>query len=177
MSKWVLLLLPSGTGVDDRDNRTSRLPVVYVFGRKPIDVDECVQELSKILTTLPDTGETVTRSVLVRHDVGYSYRMGAFRDSLRREQRLMVDFIGDIGKLLRERTELSVLYHEIPTRVDPTPALDSSTPENEADQSTSSNGDFKIEEVPTILYIGEESLTLTNLLMTHSSSRVCLFGR
>ncbi|KAI9463840.1 putative diphthamide synthesis protein-domain-containing protein [Boletus coccyginus] len=119
---------------------TSRLPVVYIFGRKPIDVENCAQELSNILARVPDAGEMETKSVLVRHDVGYTYRAG------------------DVVRRLRDQTGLSVLYHEIPTWVDPTPVPLPPAPNNEA--------------VSTVIYIGEESLSLTNLLMTHSSSHV-----
>ncbi|KAF8547442.1 diphthamide biosynthesis protein [Imleria badia] len=132
-------------------SKTSRLPVVYIFGRKPIDVEDCVQGLSKILASVPEAGEGETRSVLVRHDVGYTYQAG------------------DVVRQLRDKTGLSVLYHEIPTWVDPAPILPSTADE----ASTSSDSDSKIDEVASIiLYIGEESLTLTNLLLTHSSRHV-----
>lgn len=88
-----------------------------------------------------------------------------------------MDFTGDVVSQLRDRTGVSVLYHEIPTWVDPAPALLPSAPDNEAEASTSSDSDSKIDEAAaTIIYIGEESLTLTNLLMTHSSSHVSLVG-
>ncbi|KAG8215726.1 putative diphthamide synthesis protein-domain-containing protein [Butyriboletus roseoflavus] len=136
-------------------SKTSRLPVVYIFGRKPIDVEDCVQELSKLLTSVPDAGEMTTKSVLVRHDVGYAYR------------------VAEVVGQLRDKTGLSILYHEVPTWVEPAPALPPLTPDNEAKTSTSSDSDSRNDEAPTsIIYIGEESLTLTNLLMTHSSSRV-----
>ncbi|KAH0835596.1 putative diphthamide synthesis protein [Lanmaoa asiatica] len=136
-------------------SKTSRLPVVYVFGRKPIDVEDCVQELCRILTSVPDAGDMATKSALVRHDVGYTYR------------------VGEVVRQLRDKTDLSVLYHEIPTWVDPAPAPPPSTPDNEAKASTLSDSDSKTDEAAaTIIYIGEESLTLTNLLMTHSSNHV-----
>jgi diphthamide biosynthesis protein 2 len=88
-----------------------------------------------------------------------------------------MDFTEDVVSQLRDRTGVSVLYHEIPTWVDPAPVPLPSTPDNDAKASTSSDGDSKIDEAAaTIIYIGEESLTLTNLLMTHSSSRVSLVG-
>lgn len=84
-------------------------------------------------------------------------------------------FKGDIVGRLRDKTSLSVLYHEIPTMVDPAPAPPPSTPDNEVKASTSPDGSSKMDEASTIiLFIGEESLTLTNLLMTHSSSLVSL---
>ncbi|KAI9463842.1 hypothetical protein HD554DRAFT_2123146 [Boletus coccyginus] len=67
----------------------SRLLVVYIFGRKPIDVEDCVQELSNILAGVPDAGEMETKSMLVRHDVGYTYRAGGFQDFLHTRRRAM----------------------------------------------------------------------------------------
>lgn len=88
-----------------------------------------------------------------------------------------MDFIDDLVGRLRDITGLSILYHEIPTLVDLVPAPPPSTADNEAKVSPSLDSDFKIDEAATtILYIGEESLTLTNLLMTHSSSLVSLVG-
>ncbi|KAG6372073.1 putative diphthamide synthesis protein-domain-containing protein [Boletus reticuloceps] len=136
-------------------SKTSRLPVVYIFGRKPIDAEDCVQQLSQIFASVPDAGETVTKTVLVRHEVGYTYQAG------------------DIVKLLRDKIGLSILYHEIPTWVDPAPVLNPLEPGNETEAPASSDSQSRIDEdANIILYIGEESLTLTNLLMTHSSSQV-----
>ena len=89
-----------------------------------------------------------------------------------------MDFIGDIVNQLRDRTGVSVLYDEIPTWADPVLVpLPSTTPDNQAKTSTSLDSDSKNDEAATtIIYIGEESLALTNLLMTHSSSHVSLVG-
>jgi hypothetical protein len=65
-------------------DRTSRLPVVYVFGRKSIDVQDCVEELTKIVASITDSTETTKKSALIRHDVAYTYRAGGFADFLPR---------------------------------------------------------------------------------------------
>jgi diphthamide biosynthesis protein 2 len=57
--------------------RTYRLPVIYVFGQKPIDGDHCVTQFVHILGTLPtENASTKKRAVLLRHDVAYSHRAG-----------------------------------------------------------------------------------------------------
>lgn len=85
----------------------------------------------------------------------------------------VTDFIADIVGRLRDETGFSVLYHEIPTWAEPTPTPLPSRPDNET--KTSSDSEPKVDVAASIiLYIGEESLTLTNLLMTHPSSRVNL---
>lgn len=86
-----------------------------------------------------------------------------------------MDLVGEVVRRLRDKTGLSVLYDEIPTWVEPAPALLPLTSDNEAKALKSVDSDSKIDEAATsIIYIGEESLTLTNLLMTHSSSHVSL---
>lgn len=81
--------------------------------------------------------------------------------------------VGDIVTRLRDKTGLSILYQEVPTWVDPAPTIPS-VPDQ---ASTSSDSDSSTDEaVSTILYIGEESLSLTNLLLTHASSHVGLVG-
>ncbi|KIJ62516.1 hypothetical protein HYDPIDRAFT_114653, partial [Hydnomerulius pinastri MD-312] len=146
-------------------SKTSRLPVVYVFGRKPIDVEACVEQLAGIVTSKADSNEPATKkAVLIRHDVAYSYQAG------------------DIVKQLRDQahqTGVSILYHEIPTRVDPAPAQhpdslpsDDNPTSKQVPSDKSSHSLAVNESDATIIYIGEESLALTNLLMTHSSSEV-----
>ena len=89
--------------------------------------------------------------------------------------RCAIDFIEEIVRQLRDKTGLSVLYHEVPTWVKPAPGLPPSTPDNQA--KALSDSDSRNDEDPTtVIYIGEESLALTNLLMTHSSSHVSLVG-
>jgi diphthamide biosynthesis protein 2 len=53
--------------------RTYRLPVVYVFGRKPIDVVHCVAQFVNVLNTSSAKNET---TVLLRHDVAYTHYAG-----------------------------------------------------------------------------------------------------
>ncbi|KAH7886697.1 putative diphthamide synthesis protein-domain-containing protein, partial [Phlebopus sp. FC_14] len=142
-------------------SKTSRLPVIYVFGRKPIDVESCVDRLAEVVAA------SQRKTVALRHDVGYSYQAG------------------EIARRLREKvpqTRTAILYHEIPIRVDPS-LTQAGLAATEDDASVTMRDGSGNKEHPsstsvvdesdtTIVYIGEESLTLTNLLMTHSSSEV-----
>ncbi|KAI6014347.1 putative diphthamide synthesis protein-domain-containing protein [Pisolithus marmoratus] len=140
-------------------SQTSRLPVIYVFGRKPIDVDSCAKQVVDVIVS---NDESVS-SVLIRHDVAYSYRAG------------------EIIKELRDRTAATatrIVYHGVPTQMEPSPARSKSdsspTPEKHEDNDTlrtESSADL-VEDDGVIIYIGDESLTLTNILMTHSSNKV-----
>ncbi|KAF9221158.1 diphthamide biosynthesis protein [Gyrodon lividus] len=141
-------------------SKTSRLPVVYVFGRKPIDVQHCVGELTRIVASTADLSE-MKKSVLIRHDVAYTHQAG------------------DIVRRLRDETGASVLYNEAPTWVDPAPTqvmLDSTANDDvtqQAQASANSSGSPGVDGAhASIIYIGEESLALTNVLMTHSSCEV-----
>ncbi|KAF9240828.1 putative diphthamide synthesis protein-domain-containing protein [Melanogaster broomeanus] len=144
------------------NSKTSRLPVVYVFGRKPIDVQDCIGELTRLIANIADvtdSSETTKKSFLIRHDVAYTYQAG------------------DIVQRLRDETSAPILFNATPTWVDPAPAqavLDSKTNNDATQETTASPNSTESpavdEEHTTIIYIGEESLTLTNLLMTHSSS-------
>ena len=73
--------------------RTSRLPVIYVFGKKHIDIDDCVNRLVETTTQscrladpLPHPHPPVnasssstsppTKSVMLRVDVAYAHQAG-----------------------------------------------------------------------------------------------------
>lgn len=86
---------------------------------------------------------------------------------------------------LKDETQhngVSILYHEIPTKVDaatnqPRTELNGSSGGSETnllDSRSNANGSLTADDGDTtIVYIGGESLSLTNLLMTNSSSEVC----
>ncbi|KAH7914892.1 putative diphthamide synthesis protein-domain-containing protein [Hygrophoropsis aurantiaca] len=162
-------------------SQTSRLPVVYVFGRKPIDVDACVEKFAGVIHSsssarAPENEFGATKLgrqyLLLRHNVGYAYRADEVATRLRAE----------LG------SEVSVLHNPIPLRTDPAsppgPAKSNEEPPgsvapindlpvSEPETSTRASASIAVpEEECTILYIGGESLGLTNLLMTHTSSEI-----
>ena len=52
------------------NHRTYRLPVIYVFGKKEIDVDDCVAQFVAQCRV-----EDLKKPVILRHDVGYSHQI------------------------------------------------------------------------------------------------------
>ena len=50
-------------------NRTTRLPVLYVFGREDIDIDHCATALKALF---PDP----LQPILILYDVGYAHAVG-----------------------------------------------------------------------------------------------------
>ncbi|KAJ1304766.1 hypothetical protein OPQ81_005903 [Rhizoctonia solani] len=157
---------------------TSRLPVIYIFGKRPIDIQDCVGQMSTIIRSqLADVG--LTKSLILKADVSYAYSTGSIKESLQ-----------------KEFSNSKIVAPEVPTRYIPPPSASAAVPYAPADpdqpsdpisplRSTSTTdkvADFMIssEEIPTeeclILYIGGESLALTNFLLTHSSSEVISYN-
>ncbi|TFY77933.1 hypothetical protein EWM64_g6075 [Hericium alpestre] len=144
-------------------SKTYRLPVIYVFGKKQIDIDDCVSKLVASLRSsdfLSDS--TPHKNVVFRHDVAYSHQADAIADTLR--DVLCAD-------------NVTVSYSPIPRRLDPSP----SPPHTDTAQSnTETNGSSVVahtinspaESDSPILYVGPSSLHLTNLIMTHSSTPI-----
>ena len=54
--------------------RTSRLPVIYVFGKKPLDIDRCVEALASEFES--NSQKDSTTVILLRHDVVYTHHAG-----------------------------------------------------------------------------------------------------
>ncbi|KAI0077998.1 diphthamide biosynthesis protein [Panus rudis PR-1116 ss-1] len=129
-------------------SQTSRLPVIYVFGKKDIDPTDCTVKLVKALRE----DDKPRQAVLLKFDVAYVHRAEKILAKLR-------EFLDPTTK---------ILYTPIPTKTEPASKAISQPPESlrsPITESTSSNDP----ECNTILYIGGESLSLTNLIMTHSA--------
>lgn len=138
-------------------SQPSRLPVVYVFGKKPIDVDDCVDQLGQCLTTQLQQ-DTISNNnngptVLLRYDVGYSCRADVIAHRLQNELQSL---------------NTRVLHDPLPTRLDPKTTVQS--PKTFEQTGAESNEDSFTNVI--IAYIGGESLNLTNLLITHSHCEV-----
>ncbi|GJE95962.1 diphthamide biosynthesis protein [Phanerochaete sordida] len=126
-------------------SQTSRLPVIYVFGKSPVEVDDCVARLTETL----QSSETAPSKILLRTDVRYAYAAETIADKLR-------------GAL---PSSSSLQYHPVPRFTLPAAAEPTRISQGE-------NAYDDEEQSDTILYLGGESLGLTNLLITHSSSTV-----
>ncbi|KAJ7021430.1 putative diphthamide synthesis protein-domain-containing protein [Mycena alexandri] len=112
-------------------SQTSRLPVIYVFGKKAIDVEDCAQRLAEVFED---------SSALLRYDVAYAHQAESIASALRRTLNIPI-------------TTSQIHLLSRPSQTPPAP-----DPEPESNNS--------------IIYIGPESLALTNLLLTHSMSSV-----
>ncbi|KAF7789170.1 hypothetical protein EIP86_000107 [Pleurotus ostreatoroseus] len=126
-------------------SQTSRLPVIYVFGKKPVDVSDCVKGL---LASMKAT-EVDTESIILKTDVAYSHAAGL---------------------IFRELTaslpsSIHISYAPIPLFTSPQETTSpSDVPQNTPDPLP--------HDKSIILYVGGESLALTNLLITHALCEV-----
>ncbi|KAJ2389002.1 Diphthamide biosynthesis protein 2 [Coemansia sp. RSA 2559] len=126
---------------------TTRIPVFYVFGREPVDVDDCAEKLSAAV-------ERGT-NVLLLSDVAYMHRIDDIAAALRDKAD------GAFGSVVASSiTAADQVYTPGSGANDIQPGRSWNLPREHA------IGDY------TILYIGQESLTLTNVLLTQRSQAV-----
>lgn len=136
-------------------SQTSRLPVIYVFGRKEIDPSDCAEKLLGVVET-----SQLSSHILLRLDVAYIHYadkiMSHLRSALPSPQHL--------------------LYSPIPLKSTPIPddlTRGDASPNEATPTIHLDNVDPSVtQEIGTIFWVGAESLTLTNLLMTHASCNV-----
>ncbi|KAF8345163.1 putative diphthamide synthesis protein-domain-containing protein [Amanita rubescens] len=123
-------------------SQTSRLPVVYVFGKKKIDINHCAETLVDALNSQVPCDEQRTDSpILLQHDVAFTH--------------LADDLVHKLKELLSPLGH-TMHYTKPPTRSIPA-----------TEDSSESHVQF-----PTIFYIGQESLGLTNLIITNAASNI-----
>jgi len=144
---------------------TSRLPICYVFGCNPFDVEECAESLNGSIQGLPPE----TKFILL-YEVGYHHRIHTLASMLvLPEQGSLV--VGALPKGLQHNSK--ELQEESPASSAPDYGLDQTSmilaglevPKLEEDELEST----------VILYLGEEGRTLTNLLMRCNKSRCFTF--
>lgn len=127
---------------------TTRLPVLYVFGRKPVDSTDCAR------TLLSSRGVPSAESpdVFLVTQVAYAHQ---------------ADVIA--AELKNQLPSINVITHAIPRLAAPHPASSDSTSGSPAE----SYSPFmkQIPENAVIFYVGSESLALNNLLLTHSTNQ------
>ncbi|KAJ2008099.1 Diphthamide biosynthesis protein 2 [Coemansia thaxteri] len=119
---------------------TSRLPVLYVFGRLPIDPVDCANQAAEVIKDSAEDGV----KLFVLYDMPYAYAAAAVCDALRDcavfECVEMSHIADNAGRLYDPRNTAESKQHEGQPLVPLT--------------------DY------TILYLGGESLALTNILLT-----------
>ncbi|KAJ2059293.1 hypothetical protein GGI17_004480 [Coemansia sp. S146] len=129
---------------------SSRIPVYYVFGREPVDPDHCAELVSE---------KMAGRNLLVLSDVPYAYAMPDVIQAL--EQQRGSDGARVFGQVVSSEITVADRLYDPKTTTSSTivPGRSWQLPPN-ASGEASSIGDY------SILYLGAESLTLTNIILT-----------
>ncbi|CAG8474560.1 7059_t:CDS:10 [Ambispora gerdemannii] len=132
---------------------TSRLPVLYIFGKHPIDEAHCLDTFQEFYE------ESKNLPIIVSFDVVYAHCIENFVSQLHRR-----GYNSIIQTFVKTETK-----HEVTTI-------------EESDSSKQQKGRYynlpegtNIEDC-SIFYIGGESLTLANLLMTHNKCKVYTYN-
>ena len=160
-----LLQSPLSSQSDLSNPRNYRLPVIYVFGKKPVDV----QDAAKMLWESFSSSNNLTKVAVLKHDVAYAHEAGRSLGLLC--FMCLIAFAERLLSALRDvcsSHEITVSYTPIPRKLGPSNAA--------ATTSTTDLSDVDSQDTTPILYIGPPSLALTNLLLTHSVTpvRTCL---
>ncbi|KAG9050229.1 Diphthamide biosynthesis protein 2 [Tulasnella sp. UAMH 9824] len=123
---------------------TTRLPVLYVFGRKPVDSADCARSLL-----------SSSRHAIIHLTTSLAL------------QTVLSDAIAT--ELKSQLSGINLITHPVPRLAAPQPAFSDST----SDSPAESYSPFmkQIPENATIFYVGSESLALNNLLLTHSANQ------
>ncbi|KAH9994336.1 putative diphthamide synthesis protein-domain-containing protein [Russula compacta] len=137
-------------------SKNYRLPVIYVFGKKPVDVDDAAQ---KLLESYVSSGISA-KSVVLRHEVAYTHEAENIVSALRSV------FVS---------RDISVSYSPIPRRFGPSTSTDSQLPVVESEDLLDANTcPSTSEDISPILYVGASSLGLTNLVLTNP--KISVYG-
>ncbi|CAG8439097.1 1100_t:CDS:10 [Acaulospora morrowiae] len=127
---------------------TSRLPVLYVFGKRSVDIDHCSVIFDDFF------GNDNSQRIVVMYDVFYVHCV----DNLIRKLREELNYINVIQSFVKSDPHL------------PHQSNDSACAQIQGRYYLLPEG-ININDCP-IFYIGGESPTLSNLLLTHSKCKV-----
>ncbi|KAJ3208010.1 Diphthamide biosynthesis protein 2 [Entophlyctis luteolus] len=131
-------------------SRTARIPVLYVFGNPAVDIKHCVSEVSRLVP--------VGTPVLLMYDALYNHASTAIFEALKSD--------GYIDAILSKiDTEVGIV----------------TVPSELKDENHSYGRKYVIPngrtiEEYTIVFVGEASLTLTNIVMTHNNIRTVSYN-
>ncbi|PAV16833.1 diphthamide biosynthesis [Pyrrhoderma noxium] len=135
-------------------SQTSRLPVLYVFGRMEFNIETCVDKISSYLKEQSSDLQNV-KSIEVFHAVELTHSSG--------------DLVNALRQVIRDR--FRVLYTSVPNLTQPIKSTDKIKYEKDKDSPASTD-----EEPKLIIWIGEESTTLTKILMTSSQHPIISYS-
>ncbi|KAI9451826.1 diphthamide biosynthesis protein [Lactarius psammicola] len=128
-------------------SKNYRLPVIYVFGKKPVDVKDAAKMLLESCTS----SNPLAKVAVLKHDIAYTH-----------EAERLVSALRDVFSGL----EITISYSPVPRKLGPS---NGTTTEHDGPLLGDDRGS---QDTTPILYVGPPSLALTNLLLTHSATPV-----
>ncbi|KAG9123716.1 Diphthamide biosynthesis protein 2 [Ceratobasidium sp. 392] len=149
---------------------TSRLPVIYVFGKRNLDVDDCANQFGNTAQAHFEGSKSV---LLVKVDASYADHTNTLRSVLQQRFPSVNVIVSAIHRRYTPPLASSAQAPyapadpEQPSESLPSPTEESGSPLSVRQAETGYSIDDSV-----ILYIGGESLALTNFLLTHAQSEV-----
>ncbi|KAH8554044.1 diphthamide biosynthesis protein 2 [Umbelopsis sp. PMI_123] len=164
---------------------TSRLPVLYVFGQQSISVERCVSEFDRLI-------ENKDTPIIVMYDVIFSHASDQINEQLRKI------FFNTIATKITNEANINHISQEksvsnIESIEERSDASDNCCSSNTCCKKPDTNKTIltpdqaqggrtyvlpegvKLEDC-TILYIGQENITLTNIMMVHNKCPVITYS-
>ncbi|KAF7726250.1 Diphthamide biosynthesis protein 2 [Apophysomyces ossiformis] len=168
---------------------TSRLPVLYVFGQQQFDVDHCIHEVKQLLTDK-------SAPLIIMCDVEYSYAVESLTSKLAKEYEYIIPTKIQIesklesppanspSKKKKEACGGDGCSHSCNHDLEDTlPSCAPTTLDVEALSAEKQKGGRYFElpqgitiDMCSILFIGGESLTLTNIMMVHNKCQLYTYN-
>ncbi|XP_043941300.1 2-(3-amino-3-carboxypropyl)histidine synthase subunit 2 isoform X1 [Protopterus annectens] len=146
-----------------------RLPVMYVFGQRPLDVKQCAASFRQLY---PDTQSRV----VVLCDVVYSYVLDDLRNILHPEYKHVV-----FSSICPDRTSFISCYQsEGPSQEKNEKSQCRDSPKSQKlicrfGRQIATEENYHIDDYG-MFYLGPESLTLTNFMMSWNKCTFCTFN-
>ncbi|KAJ1956908.1 Diphthamide biosynthesis protein 2 [Dispira parvispora] len=156
----------------------SRIPVLYVFGKAPIDLDEACRAISNAFSS------EKSRRLLLLYDVAYHHAMGKFGSNdwvmswynlnMVNGSPMECDTAGRNNSNCCQRSSVASVPLDPPK--DSTPLVNSeSSPHSHGGRDYNLPSGTLVQDY-TLVYIGEESLTLSHIILTHQPCPIYSFN-
>ncbi|CAI5720056.1 hypothetical protein KXD40_004243 [Peronospora effusa] len=135
---------------------TTKIPVIYVFGKAPISVEDCVQQLSERIV-----GMDPTKTLMLLYEPRYHHASATVLKSLK-----------------KKFSERKLLFGTMKTFYDPTEKVKAATADDNLSVLQIGGQEVIVESINdeitpetfALLYIGAESAHLTSILMRYSTA-------
>ncbi|KAF9971481.1 Diphthamide biosynthesis protein 2 [Actinomortierella ambigua] len=153
---------------------TSRLPVIYVFGKQPVDVSDCAKSFDELFQSNKSQGIILMFDVVYAHCIDDLYKTLTEDMQYTNIIKSRVETESDIGLVLSESTR-SASCTQIPADSHGNSCAGAPSLATQA-QNENRRRFGRVYDLPenaniedySLFYVGDESPTLSNIIITHS---------